>query len=174
MAIGFSLALYYVASLEINLENEKVSINPNGSQTIQQFIQQNVTEGMYVVAFPTSANRLELTITNPANQTILGEEINPSPFAPPIFGAFNITESGNYSLILTNLSSDTIEISAIIGDKESVESRGIKSSFNDSALIASSLFTVGIAIAIAGIIITVLDRQRTSKMKQFGDTSDLV
>jgi hypothetical protein len=32
----------------------------------------------------------------------------------------------------------------------------------------------GIAVFVAGVIITVLDRQRTSKMKQFGDTSDLV
>jgi hypothetical protein len=37
-----------------------------------------------------------------------------------------------------------------------------------------SLLAVGIAVVIAGVTIIILDRHRVKKMKQFGDTSDLI
>jgi len=41
-------------------------------------------------------------------------------------------------------------------------------------LITSFMLIAGIIASIAGAVITVLDRRRTKKMRQFGDTSDLV
>ena len=42
-----------------------------------------------------------------------------------------------------------------------------------TVLILVTLLLIGIALAIAGAIITILDRSQINKMKQFGDTSDL-
>ena len=36
------------------------------------------------------------------------------------------------------------------------------------------VLVAGIAAAVAGAVITIVDRRRMGKMKQFGDTSDLV
>src|SRR3546814_2433718 len=43
-------------------------------------------------------------------------------------------------------------------------------SFATTALALISLFGIGTAVAIAGAVITILDRRRSGKMKQFGDT----
>jgi hypothetical protein len=43
-----------------------------------------------------------------------------------------------------------------------------------TVLIFVFLLGIGIAVAIAGAIITILDRSRVKRMKQFGDTSDLI
>ncbi len=41
-------------------------------------------------------------------------------------------------------------------------------------MIFGLMLMAGIATAIAGAVITVMDKRRISKMKQFGDTADLV
>jgi len=98
-----------------------------------------------------------------ANQTVVEETINP----PIVNGVFTITESGNYSLILVNPAPDaTLEASVLFGDQGSFAT--------SEQVILSSLLYVGIIAVIAGAVITILDRRRIGKMKQFGDTSDLV
>ena len=37
-----------------------------------------------------------------------------------------------------------------------------------------SLLVIGIALAIAGVIITILERNQINRMKQFGDISDII
>jgi subtilase family serine protease len=97
------------------------------------------------------------------NQTIVEQAISP----PVVNEVFTVVGSGNYTLILTNLSSDTaLEASILFGDRESYATQ--------EQLIFSFLLYAGIIAIIAGAVITILDRRRINKMKQFGDTSDLV
>jgi hypothetical protein len=44
----------------------------------------------------------------------------------------------------------------------------------DTVLILVSTLIVGMMLAIAGVIIIILDRRQINRMKQFGDNSDLI
>lgn len=41
-------------------------------------------------------------------------------------------------------------------------------------IIVVSILVIDIALAIAGVIITILDRNQINRMKQFGDINDLI
>ena len=138
------------------------SIQPNDSLTIRQFVS-NASQGVYSISFPLFEGQPNLKIVDAANKTIIEKAINP----PVVNEVFPIAESGYYTLILTNPSSDaTLEASILFGDSESYATQ--------AQLIFSFLLYAGIIATIAGAIITILDRRRISKMKRFGDTSDLV
>lgn len=87
---------------------------------------------------------------------------------PPIVSeTFVIMESGYYTLVLTNPSSEkTLDATILFGDRESYATA--------EQLIFSFMVIAGIITAIAGAVITVLDRRKINKMRQYGDTSDLV
>ncbi len=66
-----------------------------------------------------------------------------------------------------------MDVAAILGYNETIiQESGL--SFATLAMTFISLLFVGIALLVAGAAITILDRRRINKMKQFGDTSDLV
>lgn len=153
-AVSFATFIYLLAG---NIH----TIKPNENLTIQRFISSNTSQGVYRISFPLFEGKPNLKIVNPINQTIVERTIDP----PLVSEVFTITESGYYTLVLTNPSSDTtLEATILFGDRES---------FATPELVSNFVY-VGIIAAIAGTVITVLDRRRTSKMKQFGDTSDLV
>lgn len=153
-AVSFATFIYLLAG---NIH----TIKPNENLTIQRFISSNASQGVYRISFPLFEGKPNLKIVNPINQTIVERTIDP----PLVSEVFTITESGYYTLVLTNPSSDTtLEATILFGDRES---------FATPELVSNFVY-VGIIAAIAGTVITVLDRRRTSKMKQFGDTSDLV
>lgn len=172
-AIGLGIFLYSTIEFANNLMNDnRYRIGPGESQSITQFIG-NVSEGAYIVALQETFIQLNLSITNPSNMTIVERQVSLSPNDAPIFERFPVDESGDYVLTLANPSADAaVDISAVLGDNESILETGF--SFASLALTFVSMFVTGIAVAIAGAVITVLDRRRISKMKQFGDTSDLV
>jgi hypothetical protein len=152
---SFAMSLYL-------LSGNTYSIKPNERLVIQQFVS-NTSQGVYSISFPLFEGQPYLQIVDEANKTIVEETINP----PIVNGVFTITKSGNYSLILVNPASDaTLEASVLFGDQGSFATR--------EQVIFNSLLYVGIIAIIAGAVITILDRRRIGKMKQFGDTSDLV
>ncbi len=152
---SFAMSLYL-------LSGHTYSIKPTERLVIQQFVS-NTSQGVYSVSFPLFEGQPSLLIVGVANQTVVEETINP----PIVNGVFTITESGNYSLILVNPAPDaTLEASVLFGDQGSFAT--------SEQMILSSLLYVGIIAVIAGAVITILDRRRIGKMKQFGDTSDLV
>lgn len=152
---SFAISLYL-------LSGSIYSIKPNDRLVIQQFVS-NTSQGIYSISFPLFEGQPKLQIVNAANQTIVEETITP----PIVNGVFTITESDNYTLILTNPASDaTLEASVLFGDQASFAT--------SEQLIFNSLLYVGIIAVIGGAVITILDRRRIGKMKQFGDTSDLV
>lgn len=152
---SFAMSLYL-------LSGNTYSIKPTERLVIQQFVS-NTSQGVYSISFPLFEGQPYLQIVDEANKTIVEETINP----PIVNGVFTITKSGNYSLILVNPASDaTLEASVLFGDQGSFAT--------SEQVIFNSLLYVGIIAVIAGAVITILDRRRIGKMKQFGDTSDLV
>jgi hypothetical protein len=151
----------FVMSLYL-LSGNTYSIKPNERLVIQQFVS-NTSQGVYSISFPLFEGQPYLQIVDEANKTVVEETVNP----PIVNGVFTITKSGNYSLILVNPASDaTLEASVLFGDQGSFAT--------SEQLIFNSLIYAGIIAAIAGAVITILDRRHIGKMKQFGDTSDLV
>lgn len=152
---SFAVSLYL-------LSGNTFSIQPDDSVVIQRFVS-NTSQGVYSVSFPLFGGQPSLQIVDAANRTIVEETISP----PIANGVFTITASGNYTLILSNPAPDTtLEASVLFGDQESFATR--------EQLVFNSLLYAGIIAVIAGTVITILDRRRIGKMKQFGDTSDLV
>jgi hypothetical protein len=66
-----------------------------------------------------------------------------------------------------------LEAAIGFGDPDDVLSR--ENIFSTATVvILVSLLVIGIIVALAGIIITILDRRQINRMKQFGDTRDLI
>jgi hypothetical protein len=152
---SFAVSIYLLAG-------NTYSIQPGDRLMIRQFVS-NASEGVYNISFPLFEGEAQLQILNPANQTIVDQAISP----PIVNEVFSPTASGDYILILTNPSQDsTLEASILFGDRESYAT--------GEQLVFSFLLYAGIIAVIAGAAITILDRRRINKMKQFGDTSDLV
>jgi hypothetical protein len=167
-AISFAILGYYGTQF-VNLQDvSKYAISPNGTQEIRQFTEAG--QGAYFVAIPESAGQTPIKVTGPAGDTILDKRIEP-PFQ---FEVFPATTAGNYTLLITNPSSSDLEIVAFVGDQQTVASKSLSLSSTTTIFAFSFLLIAGIVILAAGAIITILDMRRIQKMKQFGDTSDLV
>jgi hypothetical protein len=160
---GGAAAVLSFATSILLLAEYTYSIKPNDRLIIEQFFPNNGSQGVYSISFPTFEGQPTLKIMDPLNQTIVEKTITP----PIVSETFAVVESGYYTLVLTNPSSEkTLDASILFGDRQSFASA--------EQLIFSFMLIAGIITAIAGAVITVLDRRRSSKMRQFGDTSDLV
>jgi hypothetical protein len=169
VVISFSMLGYYGLQFVNSIQqDEMLRVEPGGSLEIMQNI--NTTQGAYVVAFPDfGGGQAAVTVRDPAGRTLVDKSISP----PIIIEPFAAKQSGVYTLTLSNPTEQVLEAAVILGDNETVLGRSDLSSAM-TALAFTSLLGIGIAVAIAGAVITILDRRRISKMKQFGDTSDLV
>jgi len=172
MAIGFAIFTYYTVLFATKLLGENIhTIGPANTTSIVRFISRNATEGTYIVALPQSVGQPGLKIMGPSGQVLVDKQLTETV----TMGTFNVTQDGNYTLVVANTSPNLpLESNIVFGDQKSIVESGLD--INPVTLGATFNFTLytGIAVFIAGVIVTVLDRQRASKMKQFGDTSDLV
>lgn len=171
-AVSFSVLGFYGMKLVASLEaGEKHRVDPNESRKLAEQQIVNSSQGAYLVSFPAfTGGRPTVTIKDPMNRTILEKGIDP----PIIIEAFPTATNGNYTLTLFNPSSDQVlEASVLLGEQKTVLTAADASSAI-LTLVFGFLFISGIAAVIAGAGILILDRRRTSRMKQFGDTSDLV
>ena len=173
IAVGFAIFSYYTVLFAAKLITESsYSIAPADKLSIQQFINsQNASEGAFIVAIQHQVQQPLIKITSPSGATLIEKQL----VETITMDTFAITETGNYKMTLTNASPDTsIEANIIFGDKRMIIENGLSVSPETLSLIFNLTLYTAIAVIIAGAIITILDRQRISKMKQFGDTSDLV
>lgn len=170
VAASLSMLGYYGMQLVAGIQDaERHRVEPGGSVEIRQVIA-NTTQGAYLVAFPDFAGgQAKVAIMGPANETIVEKEISP-PIALELFATAG---NGVYALTLSNPAAEALEAAVILGDREAIVNRAGASSALMTEIF-SFLLIAGIAAIAAGAIITVLDRRRITKMKQFGDTSDLV
>jgi hypothetical protein len=169
VAISFSIFWYYGMQFVNSLEREeKLRVDPGGSLEIKQNI--NASQGAYVVAFPDFDGEPSVIVRDPVGKVLVDRSISP----PIIIEPFGVEQPGIYTLTISNPTEQALEAAVILGDQETVLSRGFDLSSATTALALISIFSIGIAVAIAGAVIMVLDRRRISRMKKFGDTSDLV
>jgi len=169
MAVGFAIFAYYTVSFATKLLSEnKYVADPAGTASIPKFISQNATEGTYIVALAEAAEQAGLKIEDPSGKALVEKQLTENPS----MGTFATTEDGNYTLTVTNASPNS-EVHIIFGDQESIAG-GLGVDPVTLGVVFNFTLYAGISVFIAGIIITILDRQRANKMKQFGDTSDLV
>ncbi|MEW6604413.1 MAG: hypothetical protein AB1351_06950 [Thermoproteota archaeon] len=168
MAISVSMLGYYGLQFVNNIEQEETQrVEPGATFELQKNI--NASTGAYVVAFPDFEGQAAIALKGPSGNTLIEKNIDP----PIVIEPFEISEPGVYTLVLSNPTNTALEASVLLDDYETVLSRSNLSTAV-GALGFMSLLGVGVAIAVAGGVITFIDRRRMNKMKQFGDTSDLV
>jgi hypothetical protein len=169
VVISFSMFGYYGLQFVNSIQQEeKLSVEPGGSLEIKQNI--NASQGAYVVAFPDFDGQAAVTVLDPAGRILVDKNISP----PIVLEPFKVEQPGVYTLTLFNPTDQVLEATLVLGDQETVLSKGFDLPSAMTAVALTSLLGIGIAVTIAGAVITVLDKRRTSRMKQFGDTSDLV
>jgi hypothetical protein len=168
--ISFSMLGYYGLQFVNVVQREgKYTIEPHSSIHIQQNINNTQGIGMYVIAFAEFGGQASVMIMDHTGKIIVDKNLNP----PIIIEPFNAEVPGLYNLTLLNPTDRVLEAAMTFGDWEHVLGR--KDLFSAmTILFILFLLGIGIAFAIAGAIITILDRSRKRRMRQFGDTSDLI
>lgn len=170
VAAGFAASVYYVGEFLAEIEKAGVyTVSPKESFEVVQGI--GGAQGAYFVAFPgfnENPVRAEIKVTDPSGDTVVEREVD-LPFYSEQFEA---QSAGNYTFMISNPSDSAFEVSAIIGDPESI-SEIVGASTVASSAIASFILMAGIAVLVAGGALVVVDRRKTQKMKQYGDLSDL-
>ena len=171
VAVSLGALGYYGMRLVEALEGDaKYTVQPGESIAISQNLT-SIGQGAYVASLSELGSvRPTIVITNPAGGVILRKTLD----QPIILEPFPVAESGVYILNLTNTSTiASLEVAVILDSQEAVLSRaGALSPFVTAAF--GFMLVAGIGALATGSVITIMDRRRLSKMKQYGDTSDLV
>ncbi|GEM_PF-829928 len=168
VAISFSMLAYYGLQFVNSVQQEEtLSLEPGASIVIQKNV--NASAAAYVVAFSEFEGQAAIEIRDPSGNILIEKNIGP----PIVIETFEIQEPGTYTLVLSNPTGTVLEASVLLDDYETVLSRSDLTTAM-GALGFTLLLAAGTAIAIAGAVITFVDRRRINRMKQFGDTSDLV
>jgi hypothetical protein len=169
--ISFSMLGYYsVQFVNIIQQEGKYTIGPGRSINMRENINNTQGIGIYVVAFAEFGGQASVIIMDHEGKII----VNNKSINPPIaIEPFDADAPGLYNLTLLNPTDQVLEVAIGFGDQEDLLSR--KNLFSAMiVLILVSFLVVGIALTITGAIITILDRSQINRMKQFGDTSDLI
>jgi hypothetical protein len=168
--ISFSMLGYYTMQFVNIIQQEgKHTIEPGGSINLQENINNTPGIGIYVVAFAEFGGQASVIIMDNTGKIIVNKHIDP----PIAIEPFNAEVPGLYNLKVINPTDQMLEASIGFGDQDDMLStKNLLSAM--TVLILVSLLVIGIALAIAGAIITILDRSKINKMKQFGDTRDLI
>lgn len=168
--ISFSILGYYtVEFVNIIQEEGKHTIGPGSSINVRENINNTQGIGIYVVTFAEFDGEASVIIMDHAGKILVDKNINP----PIAIEPFNAEIPGLYNLNLLNPTDQVLEVAIGFGDQEDLLSR--KNLFSAmTVLILVSLLVIGVALTIVGAIITILDRSQINRMKQFGDTSDLI
>jgi len=168
VAISVLMLAYYGLQFVSSIEQEEpITVEPGKSIEVQQNI--NASLGAYVVAFQDFEGQAAVKISDQSGRPVVEKGISP----PLVMELFEVRKPGVYTMVLSNPTDGVLEAAVVLGDSETVLERTQLSSAV-MALAFTSLLVIGAAVLIAGAVITILDRRRISKMKQFGDTSDLV
>lgn len=178
MAIGFGIFSYYTVLFAAKLVAETAyTIEPSGKISITKFISiQNASQGTFIIVMQQGLGGQNhqhpfLKIANPSGKTLVEEQLAEAL----TIDTFPVTETGNYILTLANTpSGSSLEVNVIFGDQRTIIESGLSVSPDTLSLVFNLTLYTAITIIIAGAIITFLDRKRINKMKQYGDTSDLV
>jgi hypothetical protein len=168
--ISFSMLGYYTLQFVNIIQQEgKHRIDPGGSINVEENINNTQGIGIYAIALAEFSGSASVIIIDNGGNTIVNKSIT----QPVVIEPFSTESPGIYTLHLLNPTDQMLEAAIGFGDQHDVLSRRNDLSF-DTVLLLVSTLVVGVVLAIAGVIITILDRRKINKMKQFGDTSDLI
>ena len=168
--ISFSLLGYYTLQLaDIIQQQGKYRIDPGGSINLEENINSTQGIGIYAIAFAEFSGSASIIIMDNSGKAIINKSIS----QPIVIEPFDTESRGIYTLKLLNPTDQVIEAAISFGEQDNVLSRKDLLSF-ETVLITVSTLGIGIILTIAGIIITILDRRQINRMKQFGNTNDLI
>jgi hypothetical protein len=168
--ISFSLLGYYTLQLVNIIQQEgKNRIDPGGSINREENINNTQGIGLYAIAFAEFSGSASIIIMDNSGKTIINKSIS----QPIVIEPFDAQSHGIYTLNLLNPTDQVIEAAIIFGEQDNVLSRKDLLSFQTVLIIVSTL-GIGLILAITGIMITVFDKRQINRMKEFGDTTDLI
>ena len=169
VAVSLTVLGYYGMRLVETLE-EKYALEPGKSVEITRNLT-SAGQGAYVAAFQELGGvNPVVTIRGPSGNVVVQKSVDQLI----VLEAFPVVEAGVYSMNLSNPSmSSTLQAAIVLDSQEAVLSRA--GALSPAITVAFGFMLVaGIGALVAGAVITIMDRRRFSRMKQFGDTSDLV
>lgn len=169
VAVSLTVLGYYGMRLVETLE-EKYTLGPGKSVVITQNLT-SAGQGAYVAAFQELGEvNPVVTIRGPADNVLVQKSVDQLI----VLEAFPVVQDGIHSMNLSNPStSSTLEAAMVLDSQEAVLSRA--GALSPAITVAFGFMLVaGIGALAAGVVVTIMDRRRFSRMKQFGDTSDLV
>jgi hypothetical protein len=168
VAVSLTVLGYYGMRLVETLE-EKYTLGPGKSVVITQNLT-SAGQGAYVAAFQELGEvNPVVTIRGPADNVLVQKPVDQLI----VLEAFPVLQGGIHSMNLSNPSTSTLEAAMVLESQEAVLSRA--GALSPAITVAFGFMLIaGIGALAAGVVITVMDRRRFSRMKQFGDTSDLV
>jgi hypothetical protein len=171
LVTGLVLSIFSVGSfagqfMRENIVLSKTIVSP--SEPVNVKLQVNDTAHPVSVALHSSEvgssnNSLRESIQDPS-----GRIVNTNQFSEIFFTTFKPNMTGEYTLLISNLGSNPINIDGVFGFIPFTGSGGNEkvnlSSFN-SIVTGIILFIIGIIALIAGIIIAILDRRREKRRR---------
>src|SRR5262245_45790251 len=172
IVVGLAMLGYYSVRLLETLESETYTADPSGSVEIRSNFTSVDAGGQaaYLVSVASfEETQPTITVRGPDGRVLLQRTVD-QPF---IMEPFNVSQNGTYFLTVSNPSPDSsLEVGMILDRLEGLLSRGAMSPMLTAVFWL--VFVAGVGAAVAGAFITIMDRRRISKMKKFGDMSDLV
>ena len=156
LAASFIIASLYVAPQVTTGENgDEYRIAAGGTLEIERRI--TTGQGLYTVFFPELIGSPLITVKGPDNATLVERAAD----STLVVGVVEAGVQGNYTLTVSNLAESEL---------------GTRVFFEEQAPIniaTSFILYAGLIVIAAGAAVTILDRVRSKKMKQYGDVSDL-
>jgi hypothetical protein len=143
-------------ALQIHFDSQ--DSNSNGSQNEQT---SNTAAGSHV--------SLNEVVKDPA-----GKILSNTTFSRQLFTTLKPTGQGTYTLIISNLGSDTLKVGALFGPATFLnEENQINFNIFSGVVAGLLLALLGILALIAGLIVSILDRRKGAKGKEPFTTRDL-
>jgi hypothetical protein len=157
IAGGAILVISYIIAIPYFLPQgggAEYSISPGETITIIHDLAPG--QAAFSITFQETSENPIVAVEGPSGDVLYNSTASGSPLVVTI----NAAAAGNHTLFITNRSSETLQTVVLIGE-ETV------------TLVLAFAQVAGIIVLAAGAIVTVLDKVRNKKMKQFGDMSDL-
>jgi hypothetical protein len=147
--------------LRDNIIISHATIRP--SESVTEVLQVNDTRRQVSLALHSEAESTNATIRETIRDPI-SKIVNAKEFPKDHFTTFKPNSTGNYTLTLTNLGTNIINIDGVFGFLPFV---GENQQVNFSPLIiitiGAILFIIGIVVLIIGVVIVIVDRRRDNR-----------
>ena len=156
LVVSFVIASLYVAP-QVNPEKDgdEYRIAPGDVLAVERQI--TTGQGLYTVAFPELVGNQLITVKGPDNATLVERPAD----SRLVGGVVEAGVAGSYTLAVSNGSGSEVGVFVFFEEQAPI------------SIAMSFMLYAGLIVLVAGVAVTILDRLRSKKMRQFGDVSDL-